>query len=94
MKISVELPKRSQKLSCFLCVELIPSPITAPAAGPPAHAQRRHPDRAFVHRAGQAKPAPEVALVPVAPAVAQALAAATGRLGVMPFSDDAFRANA
>jgi hypothetical protein len=30
----------------------------APAEGSPAHAQRRHPDRALVHRAGRAKPAP------------------------------------
>src|SRR5262245_24427378 len=37
----------------------------------------------------------EVVLAPVAPAVAQALTAATGRrLDVMPFPDDAFRANA
>jgi CO/xanthine dehydrogenase Mo-binding subunit len=36
-----------------------------------------------------------VVLAPVAPAVAQALAAASGRrLDVMPFPDDAFRANA
>jgi CO/xanthine dehydrogenase Mo-binding subunit len=34
-------------------------------------------------------------LAPVAPAVAQALFAATGRrLDVMPFPDDAFRVNA
>ena len=37
----------------------------------------------------------EVVLAPVAPALAQALFGATGRrLDVMPFPDDAFRANA
>jgi CO/xanthine dehydrogenase Mo-binding subunit len=36
-----------------------------------------------------------VVLAPVAPALAQALLGATGRrLDVMPFPDDAFRANA
>jgi len=37
----------------------------------------------------------EVVLAPVAPALAQALFSATGRrLDVMPFPDEAFRANA
>ena len=64
MKISAKLAKRSQKLLCSPAVDLRhyvgqhEAPLDAPAAGSPAHAQRRHPDRALVHRAGQAKPAP------------------------------------